>query len=86
MNLISNKNADKAFIPNGFTNWPDAGTKNRGFDKQFKSESHKEAHARLNTIPEACGQPLSIIKDQQIDKISLKSFQMSGFSLDKLFL
>ena len=55
MNLISNKNADKAFISNGFTNWPDAGTKNRGFDKHFKSESHKEAHARLNTIPEACG-------------------------------
>ena len=55
MNLISNKNADKAFISNGFTNWPDAGTKNRGFDKHFKSESHKETHARLNTIPEACG-------------------------------
>ena len=55
MNLISNKNADKAFILNGFAYWPDAGTKNRGFDKHFKSESHKEAHARLNTIPEACG-------------------------------
>ena len=55
MNLISHKKADKAFISNGFTNWPDAGTKNRGFDKHFKSESHKEAHARLNTIPEACG-------------------------------
>ena len=55
MNLISNKNSDKAFISNGFTNWPDAGTKNRGFDKHFKSESHNEAHVRLNTIPEACG-------------------------------
>ena len=55
MNLISNKNADQAFISNDFTNWPDAGTKNRGFDKHFKSDSHKEAHARLNTIPEACG-------------------------------
>ena len=55
MNLISNKNAHKPFISNGFTNWPDAGTKNRGFDKHFKSELHKEAHARLNTIPEACG-------------------------------
>ena len=55
MNLISNKNADKTFISNGFTNWPDAGTKNRGFDKHFKSESHKEARARLNTIPEVCG-------------------------------
>lgn len=55
MNLISNKNAEKAFISNGFTNWLDAGTKNRGFDKHFKSESHKEAHACLNTIPETCG-------------------------------
>ena len=35
MNFISSKNADKAFISNGFTNWPDAGTKNRGFDKHF---------------------------------------------------
>ena len=33
MNLIVSKNADKAFISNGFTNWQDAGTKNRGFDK-----------------------------------------------------
>ena len=54
-NLISNNNADQAFISNDFTNWPDAGTKNRGFDKHFKSDSHREAHARLNTIPEACG-------------------------------
>ena len=49
------KNANKAFISNGFTNWADAGTKNGGFDKRFKSESRKEAHARLKTIPEACG-------------------------------
>ena len=27
MNLIASKNADKAFISNGFTNWQDAGTK-----------------------------------------------------------
>ena len=54
-NLISCKNSDKAFISNGFTNWLDAGTKNRGFDKHFRSYSHKEAHERLVTIPEACG-------------------------------
>ena len=50
-NLIPCKNSDKAFISNGFTNWLDAGTKNRGFDKHFRSDSHKEAHER----PEACG-------------------------------
>lgn len=55
MNLISSKNADNAFISKGFTNWPDAGTNSRGFDKHFRSESHKEAHERLYTIPDACG-------------------------------
>ena len=33
---------------------PVSGTKNRGFDKHFYSDSHKEAHERLVTIPEAC--------------------------------
>ena len=55
MNLIASKNADKAFISNGFTNWQDAGTKNRGFDKDFRSETHKEAHARLLTMADASG-------------------------------
>ena len=55
MNLISSKNADKAFISNGFTNWQDAGTKNRGFDKHFRSETHREAHKCLFTITNACG-------------------------------
>ena len=55
MNLIVSKNADKAFISNGFTNWQDAGTKNRGFDKQFRSETHRESHERPCTIPDACG-------------------------------
>ena len=35
MNLIASKNTDRAFISNGFTNWQDAGTKNRGIDKHF---------------------------------------------------
>ena len=29
MNLIASKNADKALISNGFTNWQDPGTKSR---------------------------------------------------------
>ena len=55
MNLIASKDADKASIPNGFTNWQDAGSKNRGFDKHFQSETHRKAHQRLFTIPDACG-------------------------------
>ena len=44
MNLIAIKIADKAFISNGFTNWQDAGTKNRGFDKHFRSDTYREPH------------------------------------------
>ena len=33
----------------------DAGTKNRGFDKQFRSETHRESHESLFTKPDACG-------------------------------
>ena len=55
MNVIAIKNADKTFISNGFTNWQDAGTKNRGFDKHFRSETHREAHKCLFTITNACG-------------------------------
>ena len=54
MNLIASENADKAFISNGFTNLQDAGTKNRGFDKHFRSEAYREAHERPFTIPDAC--------------------------------
>ena len=49
--LLSNSKADAAFTSNGFVNWIDAGTKNRGFDKHRKSESHLEAEQRLHTIP-----------------------------------
>ena len=55
MNSITSKNAGKAFIPNGFTNWQDAGSKNRGFDEEFRFETHREAHERCFTIPDACG-------------------------------
>ena len=55
MNLIVSKNADKAFILIGFNNWQDAGTKNRGFGKHYRSETHREAHERLFTMPDACG-------------------------------
>ena len=55
MNLIASENADKAFISNGFTNLQDAGTKNRGFDKHFRSEAYREAHEQPFTIPDACG-------------------------------
>ena len=55
MNLVLSKNADKAFISNGFINWQDVRTKNRGFDKHFRSEIHREAHERLFTITDACG-------------------------------
>ena len=54
MNLIASENADKAFISNGFTNWQDAGTENRGFDKHFGSETDREPHERPFTIPNAC--------------------------------
>ena len=53
MNLTASKNADKAFISNGLTNWQDVGTKDRGSDKHFRSETHREAHERLFTIPNA---------------------------------
>ena len=55
MNPIATKNADRAFISNGFTNWQDVWTKNRGFEKHFRSETRREAHERLFTIPDACG-------------------------------
>ena len=55
MNLIANKNAEKAFISNGFINWEDAGTKDRGFDKHFLSETHREAQERPFAMPDACG-------------------------------
>ena len=55
MNLIASKNADKAFISNGFTNWQDAEIKKWGFGKQFQSETHKKAHKRLSTILNAWG-------------------------------
>ena len=53
MNLIASKNADEAFISNGFSNWQHAGKNNGGFDKHFRSEAHKEAYERLFTIPNA---------------------------------
>ena len=43
MNLIASENADKAFISNGFTNWQDAGTENRGFDKHKVGKSTESA-------------------------------------------
>ena len=55
MNLIASANADKAFISNGFTNWQDAGTKNRDFDKHFRSETRREARECLFTIADAYG-------------------------------
>ena len=55
MNLIASANVDKTFISNGFTNWQDAGTKNRGFDKHFRSETRREAHECLFTIADAYG-------------------------------
>ena len=55
MNLMASKNANKAFISNGFTNWQDAGTKNRGINKHFRSETHRETHEQLLIIPNACG-------------------------------
>ena len=55
LNLISSNNAETSFISSGFTNWIDAGTKNRGFDKHCQSNAHKEAHDRLHKIPNDCG-------------------------------
>ena len=55
MNLMASKNANKAFISNGFTNWQDPGTKNRGINKHFRYETHREAQEQLLTIANACG-------------------------------
>ena len=55
MNLIACKNTDEAFISNGFPNCQHAGKNNRGFDKHFRSETHREAHERLFTISNAGG-------------------------------
>ena len=64
MNLIASKNADKLFITNDITNWQDAGTKNRDFNKHFQSETHWEAHERLFTIPNACGDIFAQLSDE----------------------
>ena len=65
MSLIASKNAEKAFISNGFTNQQDAGTKSQGFDKHFRSETHREAHKGLFTIPGACGDIVVIYSVKQ---------------------
>ena len=64
MNLIASKNADKLFITNDFTNWQDAGTKNRGFNKHFQPETHREAHERLFTIPNVCSDISAHLSDE----------------------
>ena len=64
MNLIASKNADKLFIKNHFTNWQDAGTKNRGFNKHFQPETHREAHERLFTIPNVCSDISAQLSDE----------------------
>ena len=50
--MISSKNAEKAFISEGYRNWKDAATKNRGFDKHLSSGTHREANERLYLIPQ----------------------------------
>ena len=51
-NMISNKNAEKAFISERYRNWEDAATKNQGFDKHLSSGTHREANERLYLIPQ----------------------------------
>jgi hypothetical protein len=53
-NLLTNRNAEAAFISSGYSNWSDAGTKGRGFDQHCRSEAHREAHQRLYVIPSQC--------------------------------
>ena len=50
-NLITTKKSEDTFIKRGFTNWKKALEKGRGFDKNEKSESHREATDRLVVIP-----------------------------------
>ena len=46
------KAIEKAFISEGYRNWKDAATKNRGFDKHFSSGTHREVNERLYLIPQ----------------------------------
>ena len=53
-NLLSNKNAENAFISVGYKNWSDAAAKGRGFDQHHRSDAHDEANQRLHAIPQQC--------------------------------
>ena len=84
--LIASKNAGKAFISNGFTNWQDAGTKNRGFDKHFQYETHKELYKRLFTIPDACGDISAQLSVTFNEARSLNQQNLLKFLLNVKFL
>ena len=47
-NLLTNRNAETAFISSGYSNWSDAGTKGRGFDQHCRSETH-QIHPQRNS-------------------------------------
>lgn len=50
-NLISSTKRDASFTETGFRNWKNAFDTKKGFCKHESSECHKEATARLLTIP-----------------------------------
>ena len=69
-NMISSKNSEKAFISEGYRNWKDAATKNRGFDKQLSSGTHREANESLCLIPQMFEDVSEIISSCHADEKS----------------
>ena len=67
--MVSCSKAEKAFVLEGFSNWKNAATKGRGFDKHVSSQSHQEAIERLNKIPATCrnvGNMISSIRETEM--------------------
>ena len=69
-NMISIKNSEKVFISEGYQNWENAATKNRGFDKHLSSGTHREANERLYLIPQMIEVVVEIISSCHADEKS----------------
>ena len=51
LNQLSSTRLDTSFITKGYTNWKDATAKKSGFSQHETSDCHREAVARLITLP-----------------------------------
>ena len=69
-NMISRKNSEKVFISEGYRNWKDAATKNRGFDKHLSCGTYREANERLYLIPQMVEDVSEIISSCHADEKS----------------